>query len=1278
MATLTSAEQQALLWPIKAKGKVDRLKPLNDPTISQFYQNSMEQGRFLESSIADANNWLLQKKTLLNEYVISYTHMNQLAVDGQLNHHHRVPKYIADSISILQTAHRLQQEIVSLNNAVTQNITKILAIEQSMTNMVQTANNSLANLLNNICNWGIPGLPSIPNLFPDSLWNWNGFMFSPLALFAALKSNTNFNFNFTFKDCSFGPTSTHNLFVTDPLTTETYSGLVYGSANYLPPLSGQITPASQDLTDSTQSGQDFITQMQGTMNQPWYSPDFNPNENMLGATPDPHFIISNFQMPAATYVSDIVSICPQTRGSTVFLTDPDYSNPNLAVRQPVLQKTLAHSINLAQIVASNYDPFVVSEWLIYLNLTRNGRGGVWIPNFQAVYDQFLQPSISDILTLTVPWNDVLPSNASFFWMGTWNSLTSYVVGDVVVFNGVNYVATADNTGLEPDTNPSSWGSVPAGTVYSNAPVIKLITTLQGMTKQQLNHLLWQLSYIEASLLGYTRNSNFDAYQDTAYLAGPTGNSLDYVPTAVTAAQSSLVLGQGTAQFPVPITFPAVMKTTLDAVIAIATIAIQNDANYQSPRLGNRFTFDQFAQATPVDRFSQFWRDFATNLSHFLAQDPYLIQFAVTYPEILDGALDPLASTSNKAAYASLLADVASRSRTWVPGTPLPNIPVQPVTGLTNSSTPNANTNGWVLPPTDLDPVAFLARPDIVVLPIPVQIAMLRTNLSYAGVNKWASQMSTSITDQINVANSILASTQQIGFLTQINCDAITAASSNGVTLTVRTNSSYLPLDNILLEGMAEAGLNGKIVVVITASATQFTAADPLLTAFNNPSDTGTATLVTNAPTAVTTPVNFDTVVFDFTGNVTNRNTFTIQTAGNYIGSGQITFEPTSPVSGPGVYTVTVTQNGTPIYAASSDPTQIAPQTLGISLIVAAAQGDVFQVLASHNFPGTQIVNSCTSFFGMTLSDIAVPQTESTADEGTDATNTFVVSNPLPSWFVGTVLPALTAVAVQTDGTISPVDTLVPAVTNISITSNVVTVTTSAAGHHFKAGDLVVFSGLDPAAFLNGMVVTVGVTRPLTSVANASGGSTVYTGTITGGAANAFAGYTFVISGFTIPANNGTFTCTASTATTLTLSNASGVAETHAATAVGGVSATTFLADFTHADYASTAQTSGSVLYALDASGAVKAPFVDGVTVASAAAGQQVAVANGYGGIYSATGESYPTGSLLYVGQPALQGVLTNNYSTLILTSGWIIVVGRAVSTGSFLFEPHIPMRTTIL
>jgi hypothetical protein len=72
---------------------------------------------------------------------------------------------------------------------------------------------------------------------------------------------------------------------------------------------------------------------------------------------------------------------------------------------------------------------------------------------------------------------------------------------------------------------------------------------------------------------------------------------------------------------------------------------------------------------------------------------------------------------------------------------------------------------------------------------------------------------------------------------------------------------------------------------------------------------------------------------------------------------------------------------------------------------------------------------------------------------------------------------------------------------------------------------------------------------LTSVDNASGGSTLYVGTITGGDSNAFAGVTFIISGFGNAVNNGTFVCLASSSQTLLLANASGTMEMHAATAL---------------------------------------------------------------------------------------------------------------------------------
>lgn len=84
------------------------------------------------------------------------------------------------------------------------------------------------------------------------------------------------------------------------------------------------------------------------------------------------------------------------------------------------------------------------------------------------------------------------------------------------------------------------------------------------------------------------------------------------------------------------------------------------------------------------------------------------------------------------------------------------------------------------------------------------------------------------------------------------------------------------------------------------------------------------------------------------------------------------------------------------------------------------------------------------------------------------------------------------------------------------------------------------------------LTAVGVVDPgvltLSAAATASGGTTVYTGTITGGGSNAFAGVLFSVAGFDTAANNGSFECTASSTTTLTLANAAGVADTHAATA----------------------------------------------------------------------------------------------------------------------------------
>jgi hypothetical protein len=71
---------------------------------------------------------------------------------------------------------------------------------------------------------------------------------------------------------------------------------------------------------------------------------------------------------------------------------------------------------------------------------------------------------------------------------------------------------------------------------------------------------------------------------------------------------------------------------------------------------------------------------------------------------------------------------------------------------------------------------------------------------------------------------------------------------------------------------------------------------------------------------------------------------------------------------------------------------------------------------------------------------------------------------------------------------------------------------------------------------------------LSSVSQSANGQAVYTGVISGGAANAFVGLVFRVTGFGNSANNGQFQCVASSATTLTLNSSFATAEVHSALA----------------------------------------------------------------------------------------------------------------------------------
>jgi hypothetical protein len=215
----------------------------------------------------------------------------------------------------------------------------------------------------------------------------------------------------------------------------------------------------------------------------------------------------------------------------------------------------------------------------------------------------------------------------------------------------------------------------------------------------------------------------------------------------------------------------------------------------------------------------------------------------------------------------------------------------------------------------------------------------------------------------------------------------------------------------------------------------------------------------------------------------------------------------------------------------------------------------------------------------------------------------------------TGLSALTVVQIrQPDGEARPIDPFIPLVTNIAINGAGTQVTvTVAATYNFYVGQFnpVVFSGLHLAAFLNGQVGTI------SSISSAN---------------------TFVVQLVTptAPVNYNYTTSPPSTEV-------------------------------------------GSVLYAIDDTGVVLAPLPDGITTTSATAGGQVSVAAQYGGLFSVASANLIVGGLLYAG---LGGIITQNFTDLLNGGGsppagpvgWIVCVGRAISTTEFIYEPHLPTR----
>ena len=700
------------LWPLQLLGAADRKILAGTSNIEAGYHQALLGGQFLERHLGQAMADIQREKKRIEDNITHWLGLNRLAIDGKLSTTPRAIKYVADSIQFIQEMQKCIKDTFALVAAMQANIQMLLAIEQRMLQMIQTNINSVANLLNEICNWGLPSLISLAARL-GNLFHFNGFNFNQFANFHLnLNLTPNLTFGFSFKQCIKRNTNFAGLFNT--ISNSVNTDVLTLTAAIPSPLSG----SSGDPTQFSNPA--YIVKMQATT-----TAVFNPTavpSTTTSSLPAPSSIISNYALTPLLYANNIVSIVPALQSVVIQPGDIDYSSgiPSVS-RQVALRSQLLNFVTLGDVVASNYDPNTTAAWLFYLNLNRTGRSGQWISSFSAAYQSLITPSLNYLTGTAVPWNQVLGS----------------------------------------------------ATVNDAPPAIPLIPTLQA--DKTLN-LLWKLSYVEASLLGYPRNTSWDAGADTQFTSSFTQTAFDYTNTPLVAGAptTTTVLGVGTAAYPVSATYPQAIAGNLAQVIALATVNIANTPSYQSTRPQFRYTYDMFAQATLVDRYSQFWRDFNANLIALLAQDRYVVGFVVSYVVTLNGAVNPLGDPT---AYNQLEADALSRNRSWTFGSNLLPIP-EAMVSVSAYPDPTPENDGWTS--GTLNAVAFLSRPDIQAQTLPVQLAMLRTNQSYASLLSTQNNVQNAVADALTQANASIAAIGVAGWEVETNANTPVPAGATGM------------------------------------------------------------------------------------------------------------------------------------------------------------------------------------------------------------------------------------------------------------------------------------------------------------------------------------------------------------------------------------------------------------------------------------------------------------------------------------------------------------------
>lgn len=711
------------IFYINCKGPNPPREQIPSPSKTEnYYHESLERGRELEKSIGDAADWAKKIQKDLNEKITLWLKLQVLGTDGQLPDSIRPAKYAKAVIDFIKEMKKLMDEVVAVISAMIKIAQMIIAMINRFKAMIQSILNALAKLIAAICNWNLPTLPSIPNLFGNLVWGFNGFNIGKVG-------KITFDANFAFSHCQIKKPS-FNVLSNYPSQVTGSDGLVYGQQLFNPPLGGIIaTPTN--LKDQYFAAAYLNPDRNYT---PIFVPSFNQNTDMVGSLPKASTIASNYSLSPIDYAQNAISLISNLTPFIPKTTDADYDSidepndpfittditPATTLRRQALQTGFGSYVNLGQVVDSGYDLNLTSVWVLYLSRSLSARGGQWIAEFKDLYNQIILPTVTQLQTTNVPYNS---------------------------FGG---------------TTKSSPTSLPL--------IDHFITITDAGT---LNNLYWRLSFIEASLLGYPRNQRWDSYAN-GFLSTVTGSDLDFSIIPISAETTPIVLSSnGLATYPQQILVPISHLSLVTQAIAVGVQSIADHPEWRTANSQFRYIYDQFANATEVDRYSQFWREWTSNFNASLISE--VNNRTLNYWQSIDSQVNPLGD-STLSNYIRI--DSQTRNSSWAPGDGLLNLPKELYADTTPNWQPNNSNNGWS--GEAFDATVFLARPDIQALPVTTQMAMTDLNKAYASILVYQQQALEAMNTQLtSVQNAITATSTYSGF--QVESTA-TMTLSGGKTL----------------------------------------------------------------------------------------------------------------------------------------------------------------------------------------------------------------------------------------------------------------------------------------------------------------------------------------------------------------------------------------------------------------------------------------------------------------------------------------------------------------